>query len=560
MQGVELKPDLHNPLPTGRSDIASVADSDSVQQRLIGQIEADYDALAYESHAFPQTHPSKIGAIAKLYGINVAPVESARVLELGCASGGNIAPIALANPQAQVVGLDLSRSQILDGKRAIEALNVRNLTLMQANITALPDDLGQFDYIICHGVFSWVPKAVQTAIFDTLKRFLAPNGVGFVSYNVYPGWHFRAALRDMMLIHCEQIKSPQHKVRAARELLNVLVETSGAETLFGKYMRSERDILKNSHDSYIFHEYLEGVNEPMFFKDWVTQAQSHGLSYLSEAEHFTNYAHWLQDDAKKIVSTMSDRVMAEQYIDFFRNRTFRQSLLVRSELTPKVVPDLNALRSLHFAGRYAEKPIDGEKVPFNRFGLTGYVAHNGIDISITNPIAKAATQVLTQHWPNSLSFDELLTASRSALELLVANPVETDAVTLCSDLLSMFSWNTVELRTSALKLPPVLGDKPKALAWAQWDSQQGKTRISTLRHDAVGINAAARIVLALSDGARSRDQIADVLFDRLRLGTLTVPDAFAPSAGADDRARWAALRRFVESCLAEMRPLGLYVS
>ncbi len=529
---------------------------DAAQADLIGRIEADYDAFAYESHAFPHTHPSKMAAIAKLFGVDAVPVERARILELGCASGGNIAPLAVAYPKAQVVGFDLSREQIADGKRAIADLKLQNLTLEQGNILSLPEGLGEFDYIVCHGVFSWVPKAVQQGIFDVLRNHLSPNGVGFISYNVFPGWHFRGSLRQMMLIHCARFDTPQKKVAEARNLVNLLAETSTADSPFGKFLRAEREQLKGSQDSYIFHEYLEGVNEPEYFKDWLVRAEGAGLKYLSEAEHFTSYSHWLHADAQKAVAEIADRAMYEQYVDFFRNRTFRQSLLIRAETPMLPQPDPSVVRQLVASGRFTTKtPVD-----YTQPSRETYASHTGIEINITHTVSKAACAVLSDCWPRQLSFDALLRAAHERLRAEGGTPMLSDDVRLAGDLFSMFTWNTVELRSGALELPERIGDKPKGFAWARWEIQTERARIGTLRHEAASINPAARLVLQLSDGTRTRDELADELLKREKFGVVRIPDAFAAPKGADDKARWSAMRRFVEACLNEMLPMGLYAA
>jgi 2-polyprenyl-3-methyl-5-hydroxy-6-metoxy-1,4-benzoquinol methylase len=155
-----------------------------------------YDEVPYESHPYPQTHPSRLAAVATLFGLRPPAVETARVLELGCAAGGNLTPVAEAFPKATLLGVDASARQIGDGQRFVERLGLSNLTLKHANILDLGPDLGTFDYIICHGVFSWVQTPVQEKILDICAKHLSPSGIAYISYNTYPGWHMRGMIRD----------------------------------------------------------------------------------------------------------------------------------------------------------------------------------------------------------------------------------------------------------------------------------------------------------------------------------------------------------------------------
>ena len=131
---------------------------------------------------------------------------------------------------------------------------------------------GKFDYIICHGVYSWVPDVVKDAILKTIKRFLSPNGVAYVSYNVYPGWKIKDTIRDFLMFGTKDIKGEAAKVAKAREILKTLVE-------YAKFYKTGNNSLSTilinhntleyyaewtlkTDDSYIMHEYLDVFNNP----------------------------------------------------------------------------------------------------------------------------------------------------------------------------------------------------------------------------------------------------------------------------------------------------------
>jgi tRNA G46 methylase TrmB len=84
-----------------------------------------------------------------------------RILELGCAGGGNLLPMALALPESEFVGIDGSSVQVAEGEEAIRELNITNLKLYAMDVLDFPADMGTFHYVICHGVYSWVPNRVK---------------------------------------------------------------------------------------------------------------------------------------------------------------------------------------------------------------------------------------------------------------------------------------------------------------------------------------------------------------------------------------------------------------
>ena len=147
-----------------------------------------YDAVPYESFPFAQSHPARMNGMARLFGLPAPNLANARVLELGCSFGGNLLPMALQYPQAQFTGVDLSQVQIDYANKIKGELGVNNITFRQANILDLAKESAQYDYIITHGVYSWIPPEVQSAMLELYGKQLSPNGVGYISYNVYPGW------------------------------------------------------------------------------------------------------------------------------------------------------------------------------------------------------------------------------------------------------------------------------------------------------------------------------------------------------------------------------------
>ena len=160
-----------------------------------------YDEVPYHSFPFPETHPDRLAMIGRLFGLIPPDVTRCRVLELGCAGGGNIMPMAALYPNSRFVGIDLSARQVEAGTRNISQLGLSNIELRHGSITDVDDSWGQFDYILCHGVYSWVPAAVQDKILDICKWNLSPDGIAYVSYNTLPGWHMRGMIREIGRAH-----------------------------------------------------------------------------------------------------------------------------------------------------------------------------------------------------------------------------------------------------------------------------------------------------------------------------------------------------------------------
>src|SRR5262249_13699905 len=155
-----------------------------------------------------QTHPDRLATVATLFGMRPAAVDCCRVLELGCAAGGNLIPMAQALPGSSFLGIDLSARQVAEGAKVVAALGLTNVALRRQRILDVDESWGTFDYILCHGVSSWVPAPVQDRILHICSANLAPAGVAYVSYNTYPGWHLSGMIRDMMCYHARRYATP----------------------------------------------------------------------------------------------------------------------------------------------------------------------------------------------------------------------------------------------------------------------------------------------------------------------------------------------------------------
>lgn len=288
-----------------------------------------YDQVPYDSHPNPQAHPARLATIATLMGLRPPDVRSCRVLELGCSSGGNLIPLAERLPGAAVIGIDGSARQIEMGRAAAAAVGLPNLTLLHRDILSLGPDLGTFDYIITHGVYSWVPPAVQEKILGACRELLAPNGVAYVSYNTLPGWRMRGIIRDVMLYRARGAGSPQDRLSRARSLVDFLAKSvSKEDNPYGLLPRQELEGLERHGDHYLFHEHLEEYNEPLYFHQFVERAAAHRLQYLGEADFGAMALQGLSGHVEAVLrGVAADPIELEQYSDFVRNRTFRQALL-----------------------------------------------------------------------------------------------------------------------------------------------------------------------------------------------------------------------------------------
>jgi SAM-dependent methyltransferase len=499
---------------------------------------------------------------ATLLGLRPAPVDRCRVLELGCASGGNLIPMALTLPGSEFVGVDLSPAQIAAGEATLAALRQEgaagpddppgppgaNVRLLAADLMTLGEDLGPFDYILCHGVYSWVPEPVRDQILRLCQRHLAPMGVAYISFNTYPGWHKRQPVRDMMRYHTAGM-NPAEAVRQARALLEFLL--AGVPDKDGTYhrmLRDEADKLRGTPDSYVFHEHLLDNSRPIYFHEFAAHAAAHGLAYLTEAEGRATLAELPEPVARALRPLASDPIRLEQYLDFVRNRMLRKSLLVREGVPidrhPPPARVLDAGLSASALARPRQK--DEEAPPDLRPGVSMSFASRVGVMSTDDPLTKAVLCALHRAWPLSLSVADL---GQAAIELL-GQPTPPQA--LAEVLHAGFFSGFINLHAPSLPTPFTLlpQERPIASPLARLQARD-RDQVTSLRHQVVSLHPIDRVLLQALDGSADRRALHAFLCAAERRGVLQV----APPGGSRSRSGPGPSQEAIQAALlAQIEP------
>ena len=464
-----------------------------------------YDALPYGSLPHEDSHPRWLATVAALFGLPAPPPDGARILELGCASGGNLIPIAESLPRSSCLGIDLSSRQIEAGRAVVRATGLKNIELRQASILDIGERDGQFDYVICHGVYSWVTPDIQQRILEICGERLTTNGVAYVSYNIYPGWHLQGMLRGMMKFHAARAEGPVEQVAQSRALLEVLAKTVPSEgNPYGLFLKRENERLRQCDDWYIYHDHLEETNDPVYFHQFVQRASVEGLQFLGESEVRSMLPGQFPEAAQLALRALSTNLIeAEQYMDFFRNRAFRETLLCRQGVALNRRLGAQSIRSLSFASalRPQSEQSDLRRAEPLRFEGPGWPT-----VEVVDPIGKAVLLCLRDAWPRALTLNTLEAQVRTRLDLGAAT--EQSGSELAETLWRWFLQRVVSVTAA----PPIAvtraGERPLGSLFAQTQARTGQTTLTNLLHRPVKLNAFDAIVLTVLDGTRDRAAVA----------------------------------------------------
>jgi hypothetical protein len=337
--------------------------------------------------------------LSSLLGIDSTPLASAKILELGCASGGNILPFALKFPDSHTIGIDLSNELVTKGNELKLSLELSNIDLICCNILEVDISFGKFDYIIVHDVFSCVSDEIRNKIFSICKENLNENGLAYISYNTLPGWNNLATVRDFALFHSKHFNELPEKINQIKLLFEfVNGSLNESDSAYAKLMFETSEMLESKPDLSIAHDFLQPFNKAFYFLDFIEDATKYGLKYLVDAEiskmYLPNYAPIIKDK----LGSIEDVVRVEQYLDFITNRAFRQTILCHNhQLIQRKIP-MDRLVDYYFKMNLVSPPEEDILAEELNQEAIFYLNNDSEDtVSTKNPMLKAIFEVFSEN-------------------------------------------------------------------------------------------------------------------------------------------------------------------
>jgi SAM-dependent methyltransferase len=463
-----------------------------------------YDQVPYPCNAYPQTHPDHLATLALLQGLKAAPPTKCRYLEIGCGDGGNLIPLAHTLPESQFLGIDLASTSIESACHHASAVGLSNVELRALDLMDLDAaSLGHWDYIVAHGVFSWVPDPVRLRLLALIRELLAPTGVAFISYNAYPGCHIRHMTRDMLLYHTENAPDAETKISQARSLMSFLSQSHGVDDEYGTLLRAEAARISNYAPNHLYHDDLAGENQPFYLHQFADLAQAQGLQYLGDADYASMHATRYPPAVQQILATLGDDpIRLEQYLDFIKCRRFRQTLLCHQSAQLSRATPLELMRELYFSS--AAKPSASDANLLDE-STVHFLGEGGLKGEAAIPAAKLALAYLGLQWPARVAYADLHSAISGALGS------DPDPGMLETVLREFIQMGAAEPHLQPALYTTQLGERPRASDLALYQQRLGG-RITTLRHHTVQFSDPFGLwLLGQLDGTRTLEQVAHAL-------------------------------------------------
>jgi hypothetical protein len=482
-----------------------------------------YDAVPYEDRPVTEAHLDNLYVAARRAGLPAVRPEHARVLELGCAHAVNLVPMAFHLPQARFLGLDRSAGQIERATQRIAALGLSNLELRHADV--LDVDLGdaRFDYVIAHGLYSWVPEPVRARVLALCRDHLADAGVAYLSYNAMPAWGIRGAVREALLQVVDLQAEPHEQVGSARAALARLAQIQPLRgTAEGTLLAAELDGLRDKPDAYLLHEYLVPESRAFYLHELVERAERAGLRWLGDVAP-TGLPPRVRAATRTALRALADDALAvEQLADVVELRQFRASLLVRAGAPLERVRDPAALVLEGYLAAPPAPHEPGEADPSHA------------------PLAAAILRELEPRWPADVAV------------VALARTLSVEPSALIDTVWALVDDERVQLRPRALPIAAP-GPAPRVAALSRFEAAH-LPFVTNPRHEHAPLDAFHAALLRHLDG-RPRAAVVEALAEDVLTGRLRPAGPTLPSR---DQLH-AALPRLVDAALARLHAAGLLI-
>jgi SAM-dependent methyltransferase len=443
-----------------------------------------YDETPYANLPFAQTRPAVMATVATLHGLTPPDPREARVLELGCGAGANLAGIAAADPGVHAVGVDLAPTAVEVARATAAAAGLENVTFDVGDVLALTDgELGEFDYVIVHGLYAWAPEHVREAVLAACRSHLSPHGIAYLSYTAHPGGHMRRMLREMAQWHARGLEEPLERAERARGLFTLLdkLGESAGPSFYAGVVGEDVHALATAPDSMLVHDLLGPTYAPVWFTEFAAAIARHGMAYVGDASPESSREPPWSPAVSAFVEEAAgdDRVAREQYFDLLVMRRFRSSLVCHADCGPAPRVDRAAVKRLLV-------DLDGDEVP------------EAIRAALADGPVPFATL-------------------RERLD------ADTDA--LAETLVQGFDAGAVAFHVVPSPAAAVAGERPRASGLARSQARPGAV-VTTLRNQVVRItDEPTGALVRLLDGTRDREAILEAF-----PGALDVPSLDAALA------------------------------
>jgi SAM-dependent methyltransferase len=408
--------------------------------------------ITYLAGYYRQQSPAMMSLACLLGGVASpipGPDDPVSYLELGCGQGFGALILAASNPRWKVTAIDFNPAHIAAARTwAVEAA-IDNVSFIEADLSTLAEDpaaarIPEADFVSMHGLWSWVPPAVQAGIVRLLRGKVTPGGVVHVSYNALPAWGPALGMQHMLRECGMRLSSrSDHQAEEGLKVVKALWDADAVQLIRSPWLNSLISHLDSLPPQYLAHEYMNDAWAPCFHADVAAAFADAKLEWVGAGNLLENFPDLtLTPEQRAVAQRFDDPLIRELIKDACLERSLRHDLFVRG--ARRMNP---AIRDATLMEVSLSLNISPEEMPFEAPMAAGRAELNRAFYGpITNALAAGPRRV-----------DDLL--NLPTLEGKRDNPAELIGILLGLDLAEPALRAGVEPARQALRFNRVMAAK-----------------------------------------------------------------------------------------------------
>ena len=286
---------------------------------------------------YGELSPLKLGFASALKSVQIPnTAQSFNYCELACGRGYSANLLAATYPQAQFYANDFNPSHIIEANALAESAGTRNVHFFDDSFEEFIDrDLPNFDFIVLHGIYSWISPKNRQAIVNFIRKKLKVGGLVYISYNALPGWSAARPMQALMLRHGQQSSEPiLNRIEQALNFTGQLLEANANYFTQNPIVQKRLEGLKNQNRYYLAHEYFNEEWNSFYFDEVAKELEVAKLNFIGSA-HLIDHVDAVNLSAvsQTQLAQISDPLFREVVRDFCLNTQFRRDIFGRGKLS-----------------------------------------------------------------------------------------------------------------------------------------------------------------------------------------------------------------------------------
>jgi SAM-dependent methyltransferase len=336
--------------------------------------------ITYMTGYYRQQSPALIALACLLGGVASplpGPDDPLNYLELGCGQGFGALVLAASNPHWKVTAIDFNPAHIAAARAWAAQAEIDNISFLEADLATLADDAAaaqvpEADFVSMHGLWSWVPPAVQSGIVRLLRAKVKPGGAVHVSYNALPAWGGALGMQRVLRDCGRRLAGrSDRQAEEGLKLVRALREADALQIVRLPWVHALVERMATLPAPYLAHEYMNEYWAPCFHADVTASFAEAKLEWVGSASLVENFPELsLTAEQRALAQRFDDPSLRELIKDMCLDRSLRHDVYVRGARRMSPAARDAALKDIFLALNIApdEMPYEAD-MPAGRAAL-----------------------------------------------------------------------------------------------------------------------------------------------------------------------------------------------